>query len=297
VAARIGRKDGTYLKNIDPFMRFFPFIMKKRNESAVYFKQQIEVTELRNWLSTVNRNSHLENKTNPDNPEGRQSASTFFHAIIAALTQTFDEKPQLNRFICGQRVYQRNHLSAAFVMKRSFSDDSQEEIVIMKLDPKDGMLAISRRIREQVRKIRSDAKQDDQQRNGILNWFNTLMNIPRPILRGIVSFLTWVDYHGWLPSFILELDPMHCTMFISNLSSLKIDAPYHHLYEWGTTSVFITIGTPVKVPVVVENDQIEVREVINLAFTVDERICDGFYFVQSFKRMKYLLENPEELKL
>lgn len=83
----------------------------------------------------------------------------------------------------------------------------------------------------------------------------------------------------------------------SNLGSLKVDAPFHHLYEWGTTSIFLTIGAPVKVPVVIANDQIVVREVINLAFTLDERISDGFYYVQSIKRLQYLLEHPETLRM
>lgn len=193
MSLKIGRKDGTYLKKVDPFMRFFPFIMKKRNESAVYFKQQIDVTELRKWLSTQNRQSYSNSSSG--------STATFFHAVLAAMVQTIAERPHLNRFICGQRLYQRKDLTMAFVMKRAFNDEAEEEIVVMKFDPTDGIREISQRIREQVKKIRQEAKEDAEKRHGILNWFHTLMNLPRPILRGFVRFLSWLDYHGWLPKF------------------------------------------------------------------------------------------------
>lgn len=280
------RSDGTYLKKVDPFIRFFPYIMKGRNESAVYLKQQVDITELRAWLGKRNREFAA---------TGQGAKSTLFHAILAALIKTVVERPQMNRFIIGRRLYQRNRLNCAFVIKRELKEEAAEEIAIMQFSEDDSLSTISARIQQEVSKVRQEALEDEKKRHGALNWFNYLMNMPRILLRGLVGFLGWLDYHGWLPRFVINADPMHCSIFVSNLASLKIDAPFHHLYEWGTTSVFMTIGTAQRTPVVMPDKRIEAREIINMAFTLDERISDGFYYARSIRRFQYLLEHPEEL--
>ncbi|HBP37708.1 MAG TPA: hypothetical protein DD640_03015 [Clostridiales bacterium] len=281
------RPDGTYLKKVDPFMRFFPYIMKGRNESAVYFKQPIDITNLRAYLNEKNRAAAA---------SGHGAKSTLFHAILAAMIQTVVERPQVNRFVIGRRVYQRNRISCAFVIKSEFRDDANEEIAIMKFYPNDTLETISARIREETQKIREASRQNNKKRHGAVNWFNYLMNLPRIILRGFVKFLGFLDYHGWLPGWVVDVDPMHTSIFISNLGSLQVDAPFHHLYEWGTTSVFMTIGVAAKAPAVMPDGTIGIREYVNVALTLDERISDGYYFSKSIKRFQHLLENPAELE-
>lgn len=280
------RSDGTYLKKVDPFIRFFPYIMKGRNESAVYFRQQVDITALRAYLGRRNREMAA---------SGEGVKSTLFHAILAALIKTVVERPQMNRFIIGRRLYQRNRLNCAFVIKRELKEEAAEEIAIMQFSPEDTLSTISARIQAEVGKVREEARKDEKKRHGALNWFNYLMSMPRILLRGLVRFLGWLDYHGWLPRFVIEADPMHCSIFVSNLASLKVDAPFHHLYEWGTTSVFMTIGVSQRTPVVLTDGTIAAREIINMAFTLDERISDGFYYARSIRRFQYLLEHPEEL--
>ncbi len=282
------RPDGIYLKKVDPFIRFFPFIMKGRNESAIYFKQQIDITALKAYLNEKNRESAV---------TGQGVKSTLFHAVLAALVKTATERPQCNRFIIGRRLYQRNRLSVAFVIKSEFKDDANEEIAIMKFEPDDTLQTISARIQQEVRKVRLAARENAKKRHGAVNWLNYFMSIPRIILRGLVRFLGYLDYHGWLPKFIVDVDPMHASVFMSNLGSLNVDAPFHHLYEWGTTSIFMTIGVAAKVPAVMPEGSLGVQEIINIAFTLDERISDGFYFAKSIKRFQHFLENPSELEI
>jgi len=281
------RGDGIYLNKIDPFVRFFPFIMQKRNESAVYFKKQIDVSALKAYI----------NKKNHEVVSSGQGAkSTMFHAILAAIVKTATERPQVNRFIIGRRIYQRKYLSCAFVIKSEFRDDANEEIAIMRFQPDDTLTSISERIADEVKKIREISKEKNKKRSGAVNWFNYLMHLPRIILRGLVGFLAWIDYHGWLPKFVVDADPMHASIFVSNLGSLHIDAPYHHLYEWGTTSIFMTIGVITKAPVVLPDGTLGIHDAINIALTIDERISDGFYFARTINRFQYLLEHPEELE-
>lgn len=281
------RPDGTYLKKVDPFVRFFPYIMKGRNESAVYFRQQIDVTNLKTYLNEKNHEAAASSKG---------AKSTLFHAILAAIIKTAAERPQVNRFIIGRRLYQRNRISCAFVIKSEFKDDANEEIAIMTFEPSETLQDISTKIMQETRKAREISRQKNKKRHGAVNWFNYLMNIPRILLRALVRFLAYLDYHGWLPSWVIDVDPMHTSIFMSNLGSLNIDAPFHHLYEWGTTSVFMTIGVVHKAPVVMPDGSLAVREVLNIALTLDERISDGFYFAKTIKRFQHLLENPTELE-
>lgn len=283
-----GRKDGVYLKDIDPFMRFFPYIMKGRNESAVYFSQQIDVTELKAYIRQRNRNVAVT----------RDGAMvTIFHAVITGMVKTVTERPHMNRFIMGRRLYQRDAFSVSFVMKREFSEEGKEEILTLHFKPDDTLDTISRKISGEVKKTRETLKNEDKDRHGILNVFNYIMSSPRILLRGVVRLLFWLDYHGWLPQVLINNDPMHASCWLSNLGSIGVDAPFHHLYEWGTTSFFVTTGVIKKMPVVMPDGTIQAREVMNVAVTLDERIGDGFYYAQALKRFVEIMENPEELEV
>ena len=62
----------------------------------------------------------------------------------------------------------------------------------------------------------------------------------------MVKFLVWLikvlDYLGVLPRAIKNVSPFHTTLFITDLGSLGIQSVYHHLYELGTTSIFLAFG-------------------------------------------------------
>ena len=41
---------------------------------------------------------------------------------------------------------------------------------------------------------------------------------------------------------------------------------------------------------------VQIRDMIDIGATLDERIADGFYFARSLKLIKYIFENPEILE-
>lgn len=280
------RSDGFYLKNIDPFMRFFPYVMKGRNESAIYFRQQIDVTALKAYLNERNRQAAA---------TGSGGKATLFYAVLAATLKTLVERPQMNRFVVGRRIYQREKLVFSFVIKSEFREDANEEIAVMTFSPDDTLSTIAGKLQSEIRKVRDEAKANKVKRHGGVNWLNYFMKLPRIILRGLVRLLWFLDYHGWLPRLVIEADPMHASVFVTNLGSLAVDAPFHHLYEWGTTSTFMTIGVVGKAPTVNSEGALVIRDVMNIGLTLDERISDGFYFARTIRRFQYFLEHPEEL--
>ena len=110
-----------------------------------------------------------------------------------------------------------------------------------------------------------------------------------------MCFMRFADSHGFMPKTFSSVDPNYVTVMLSNLGSIKCDAVYHHLNNFGTNGIVITIGEMHKEIVLDENNQQSVRDVVNMGVTLDERIADGFYFARSLKLVKYLFKNPELL--
>ena len=85
----------------------------------------------------------------------------------------------------------------------------------------------------------------------------------RWFLRFLVSLIRVADFHGILPKFLIDMLPFYSSIWISNLGSIGADAPFHHLYEIGTTSIFMTIGK-IQEQVVHSPAGDETRKFINL---------------------------------
>ena len=126
-----------------------------------------------------------------------------------------------------------------------------------------------------------------------MDFFN---HMPRWLGKFLVWILTRLDIHGWIPASIIETDPYYTTCVISNLGSIKLNCGYHHLTNWGTCSVFCIIGEKSKRPVYHEDGTIEMREMLDLGLTIDERLADGYYYSKTIRLLKTLLENPELLE-
>jgi pyruvate/2-oxoglutarate dehydrogenase complex dihydrolipoamide acyltransferase (E2) component len=86
------------------------------------------------------------------------------------------------------------------------------------------------------------------------------------------------------------------SVLLSNLGSIKADATYHHLNNYGTNSIMMTIGEIHKEQVLGKDGMPVIRDVVNFGINVDERIADGFYFAKSMKLMRYIIEHPKMLE-
>ena len=126
-----------------------------------------------------------------------------------------------------------------------------------------------------------------------MDFFNRM---PRWLGKFIVWILTRLDIHGWIPASIIETDPYYCSVVISNLGSIKLKSGYHHLTNWGTCSIFCIIGEKSLRPVFREDGTVEMREMLDLGLTIDERLADGYYYSKTIRLLKTLLENPELLE-
>ncbi|MCL2757392.1 MAG: 2-oxo acid dehydrogenase subunit E2 [Coriobacteriia bacterium] len=277
------RRDGTWIRDVDPLHAISPYIMPNRAENEAFINEQIDITNLLTFLEKKNANLVTE-------PGEKPFRYTLFHVICAAIVKTVVLRPHMNRFIQGKRMYQRNHISLAFVVKKEFKEESHEALAFIIFDENSTMDSVHESIKKEVRAARSE-KSDNT-----TDAMETLMKIPRFIMRPLVAILRTLDFYGRVPLSLVKTDPNYASVFISNLGSIKLNAAYHHLNNWGTNSAFLVIGEKHIVPIFDEQGNMAMRPVIELGMTLDERISDGYYYSKTIKLFKHLLENPDLLE-
>ena len=254
------------------------YLMPKRTDCEVYLNETIDATKVVRYLEEKNA-AHPEFKT------------TIFHCIVVALTRMVLERPKMNRYIQGWRMYERNDVSVSFVVKRRFAENGEESLMVLVPKDTDTLDTVSRKIVGDVHETRKS----ETSTGGIDAILDFLAKMPRLLLALIVRVIRYLDFWGINPRFLTDGDPNYTSIFLSNLGSIKCPAVYHHLNNYGTNSMMITIGTLHKEPVLMPDGTSEIRDVIELGATLDERIADGFYFARSLKLVRHIFENPELL--
>lgn len=271
------RFDGVLLRNVDAMHFIMPIIMPNRCDNEAFVSERIDLTNL---------NRYLEQK-NSDNPEYKYN---LFQAVVTAILKTVTLRPKMNRFIANNNLYQRNEVSASFVVKKQFNDSSEEGLAFIHAKETDTIDDVHNEIYRQVTYCRTGDNKDST--TEVMEIFNKL---PRGLSKAIVKLLCVLERHGRIPASFVETDPYYSSVILTNLGSIKLHSGYHHLTNWGTTSVFVIVGERKPRPFYDENGNVTMRDSVDLGFTVDERIADGYYFSKTIKMFKDILENPEIL--
>ena len=271
------RFDGVLLRNVDAMHFIMPIIMPNRCDNEAFVSERIDLTNL---------NRYLEQK-NSDNPEYKYN---LFQAVVTAILKTVTLRPKMNRFIANNNLYQRNEVSASFVIKKQLNDSSEEGLAFIHAKETDTIDDVHNEIYRQVTYCRTGDNKDST--TEVMEIFNKL---PRGLSKAIVKLLCVLERHGKIPPSFVETDPYYSSVILTNLGSIKLHSGYHHLTNWGTTSVFVIVGERKPRPFYDENGNVTMRDSVDLGFTVDERIADGYYFSKTIKMFKDMLENPEIL--
>ena len=271
------RKDGVLLKNIHPMHRVMPLMYPNRCDNEAFISESIDLTNVM---------AYLEEK-NAANPEYRYN---FFQVMITAMLKTITLRPKMNRFIANQTMYLRNEVSAAFTVKKIFSDHGAEALAIIHSKGSDNIDTVHDEIFRQVSFCRSDKLDDGMKSVDLVN------KAPGFVFKILGVILRFLDRHGWVPYSLIKGDPYYSSVVLSNLGSIKLHAGYHHLTNWGTTSVFCAIGEIKKRPFYDDEGHVTMRESVDLGLTIDERLADGYYYSKTVRLLKKLLENPQLLE-
>ena len=271
------RKDGRLLRELDPMHYIVPLLYPNRCDNEAFISERIDLTAIDAYLE----------KKNAGNPEYKYN---LFQVIVTGVLKILTLRPKMNRFIANKNVYQRYEASAAFVVKKLFSDDGAEALAFVHAEDSDTIDSIHQKIYEQVSACRSDRPDPS---TGAMDIFNKM---PRFLSKFIISVICWLDRHGWVPQSLIESDPYYSSVLLTNLGSIKLHSGYHHLTNWGTMSVFVVVGEKKKRPFFLEDGSAVMRDSIDLGLTIDERIADGYYYSKTVRLLKKLLDEPELLE-
>lgn len=268
------RKDGKPSREVPAYRRIIPFLMRGRNESAVYFEQSLDLSRTLPWLEAFNRD------------RDRPRRATLFHLVLQALAEILHERPRLNRFIAGRRLHDRDGVYVSFAAKKRMDDDAPLSVVKRRFEPGERFAAMVDALAGDIETARSDEP------SSVDRELSVLLRLPPWLLDIAVRSLRALDAVNLAPRSLLDSDPMYTSVFVANLGSLKIDAAYHHLYEWGNCPLFATIGAIERTPVAGEGDVVQVRPVAKIKYSYDERIEDGLYAAKALDGVQRRIEDP-----
>lgn len=269
------RTDGRKLKTIGPFFRVIPHVMKDRSDSHVYYTQDLPIKSLDEYIAKKEQ-------------EGIRMS--YMNIIYAALVRLLAEKPALNRFVMDGRTYARHGITISLAIKKEMTEEIEETTLKLPFTGAENIFEIKEKLDSAIEK-----NKDLNAENSTDKLAKLLSIVPNWLFKLIISILMFLDKHGIMPKAVISASPFHTSAFLTNVGSLGIDAIYHHIYNFGTTGVFLAMGKKKK-SYVYEDDNIVQEKTISLAWVADERICDGFYYANALKSFYKYMRKPELLE-
>lgn len=271
------RYDGWRVRNVDPVFSVIPYFLRTRMDAQNFFEEKIDIDNIEAFIK--------EHKN--DIPD-----LSLMHVVMASLVRLISQRPHLNRYVIWNKIFARNHVNFSIAVKRSLSDEGEETLIKPYFMPADTLQDI-------VRKTRLEQENNQQvgQQNSSDMISKILGFLPEFLLRLVVFMLLHMDKVGIMPKFINKASPWHSSIFLTNIGSIGVESIYHHLYEFGTCSMFCAMGKKTRRHTIDKNGDMRSHKSIQLKFVLDERICDGFYYASSMRMLNKILANPSTLLL
>ena len=260
------RKDAYVDKSIHSMNNILIDFVPKRNDGAVYMNTKVDVTEFCNFIDSLKK---------------EHPGITYFHGMSFIIGKAIYSKPLLNRFIANRTCYIHKDVSIAFTAKTEFKDDAIEYLTVQKIEPEENVIDLSNKLKKKV-----DAIRNSKSEGGANDLIDKIGLATKPIRRIVTGFVMWLDRHGWLPKSIIDGNLYYSSCIVSNIGTFKVGAIYHHLTDFGTASALITFG---------EIKEEGKKKYMEIGYTIDERIADGFYLCKSVRLMEYMYHHPELL--
>ncbi len=270
------RADGRVLKEVDPIVALTPYLMPMRCDAQVILNYKVDYERLARYIVQKGNEGYK---------------FTFMELLIAAYVRTVSELPEINRFVSNKRLYARTQLTASFALLKETQevDAIEENTVKCHFDPRDTIYDVAERVNNAIEQNRREEAD-----NATLKVAKLLL---RPALANTVVFLARVlDRYGVLPKYIMEASPFHTSLFITHMGSIGMPAVNHHIYNFGTTSLFLSLGSVERQTVIGSDGKAARKRYLPIGITADERICAGAMYARMVNRMMHYLNNPELLE-
>jgi hypothetical protein len=264
------RKDRDITSEIPNYRRILAHLTPDRDHAAIYFEQNLDLSRTLPWLEAER--------------ERTGKKISFLHLFLAATGRILNQRPQLNRYCTGWRLYQRDGVTITISVKKALKDGAKLVMIKVPIEPDDTPESIHDKVVAMVDTGRSGQTHDEKETAFFLK-------VPNPILNRLVRLVMWLDRWHLLPGFFADPDPMYTSMVCANLGSIGLEPGYHHLYEYGNSPFFAVIGAFHDAPLAVDR-QLEVRPQVRIKYTFDERIDDALACALSLAGQKEMIEDP-----
>ncbi len=268
------RPDGRKLRSLPPISKVSPYIMKTRNTSSNFIADTIEITNMERYIRRKRQ-------------EGYRNFGAM-HVFLAAYVRTVSQRPGINRFVSGQKVFARNNIEIALTIKKDMQLNAPDTCVKAIFEPS----ATAEEVYETLNAVVMREKEKSELDSSFDSTARLLRFIPGLLLKFTVWLLALLDYFGLLPKKLLAVSPFHGSLVITSMGSLGIPPIYHHLYDFGNVPVFLAFGAKRTQNELQRDGAVVERRYIDYNVVTDERICDGFYYASALKYIKQLLKNP-----
>ena len=263
------------VKSISPMARLVPYIMENRIGSQNFIFDRIYLSQIDKYIRKKQQ-------------EGLKNFN-LMHVIIAAYIRTCSQRPGINRFIRGQKIYTRRMVEVSMSIKKEMNIDSPDTIVKIMMEPTATAEDVYNALNDKIEGYREVKNSSFDKLAKILNF------IPGLLLRWTIKFLRFLDYLGLLPSGLCRLSPFHCSFFITSMGSLGIPPIVHHLYDFGTCPTFCSFGAKQRELKLNPDGTTYKQGYVDITYNLDERICDGYYYASALRYLKGIYKNPEVL--
>ena len=272
------RKDGRRLRTIDPLTTVAPFIMPSRVGAMNYIQDSIPMDNIEKFI-------------HKKRSEGMPGFGAM-HILVAAYIRMLSQKPGLNRFLSGLRIYARHNIEIIMAVKKELSIEAPETMIKFVFSPDATVNDVYYQFTEKIEAFKNSSEESSN-----FDIVTSLLGkIPRFLLKASINFLKFLDYNGWLPKFLTDLSPFHGSLVITSMASLGIPPIFHHLYNFGNVPVFIAFSAVRKENELVKDGSVKRVRYLDLTISTDERICDGHYYSVAFHELRRNLKNPEVLE-
>ena len=273
------RTEGRRLRSIEPMAIVAPFIMPSRMGAQNLFQDSINVTAIEHFMHKKRATGLI--------------GFGIMHILIAAYVRTISQRPGINRFLSGLRLYARHNIEVVMAVKKEMTLEAEETMMKFFFDRDATVIDVYNQMTQQIEEYRNKRVEKESAFDKIARKFGFMPNFQ---LRAVVALLKWLDFHNLLPERLRRLSPFHCSVVFSSMGSLGIRPVFHHLYDFGNTPVFITFSAMRRSQEIARDGTVSNIRNLDLAVTTDDRICDGFYYASALHELHKYLENPELLE-
>ena len=267
------RADGYRIRTNDAMYELVPYIMPYRYDASNSVTVDIDLDLMQDYIRKC-----------------RKKGINMSHMsiIIAGALRIASQNPFLNRFVMNRKIYARNHFCVSFVTLQPGKTSDTVNKLYFNMD--DDIFTVNRKVQEAIERTQQPTSQ-----NALDKLMASLVRIPF-LVGAAVGVLKFIDKYFTLPFSIINISPFHTSLFITNLASIRTNAIYHHLYEFGTTGIFISMGQPER-RIEKNGETVEEKKIMPLGIVTDERIANGHYYGRCFRELNRYYKNPELLEV